>query len=107
MGSLFANEPMIGVKVSDDVATASFVGRNRWIFRRPFKRVAREVIIMPDKALDLIRIVWKKMHDRRFRQRSKERPTDFTRPRKVDFVGVVPIIYLASDELSKGSGMTF
>jgi hypothetical protein len=36
----------------------------------------------------------KALHDRRFRERSKERSTDFIRARKVDIVGIVSIIWL-------------
>ncbi len=47
---------------------------------------------MPNKALDLINAVGKTLQDLGFRQRSKEHPSDFTRNRKLGFVGVVSII---------------
>ncbi len=42
---------------------------------------------MPEKTLDLIQTVGKKLHDWRFRERSKERPIDFSRERKVGLHG--------------------
>jgi len=89
---VICREQMIGFKVSDDIFTASFVRKKSWIFGRPFSKVGLEVVLMPEKTLDLIHTVGKKLHDWRFRERSKERPPDFTRERKVGFVDVVSII---------------
>ncbi len=40
---------MIGIKISDDVATASFVEKKSWVFGPPVSMMALEVMIMPDK----------------------------------------------------------
>ena len=47
---------------------------------------------MSSKALDLINIIGQTLQDLQFRERSKERPKDFTRERKVGFVGVLSMI---------------
>ncbi|MCL4520179.1 MAG: hypothetical protein M1415_01115, partial [Firmicutes bacterium] len=47
---------------------------------------------MSSKALALIPAVGQTLPDLRFRERSKERPKDFTRDRKVGFVGVLSMI---------------
>jgi len=47
------------------------------------------VVILSVKELDLINTFGQTLHNLRFRERAKERPTDFTRDRKVGFVGVM------------------
>ena len=47
---------------------------------------------MSNKALALIYAVGQTLQDLGFRERSKERPKDFTRDRKVGFVGVLSMI---------------
>ena len=47
---------------------------------------------MSSKALDLINIIGQTLQDLQFRERSKERPKDFTRDRKVGFVWVLSMI---------------
>ncbi len=44
---------------------------------------------MSVKALDLISTFGQTLLNLRFRERAKERPTDFTRDRKIGFVGVM------------------
>jgi len=48
--------------------------------------------ITSSKALALIHAFGQTLQDLRFRERSKERPKNFTRDRKVGFVGVMSMI---------------
>ncbi len=48
---------------------------------------------MSVNALDLIHTIVQTLQDGWLRERSKERPSDFTRDRKVGFVGVMSMIF--------------